>query len=173
MRVSPVGCAFKTLETTLEIAEQSAIVSHNHPEGIKGAKCIADLIFRTLQYNDLETKEEPYKEGFLLVPSIDYKYKVDRTPQQIIDSGYKFDSTCQGSVPEAICCFAYSGSYEETIRNAIYINGDCDTQAAIAGSIAAAYWGIPKDIADEGLERLPDDLYDVLEKFSEKYNLEL
>jgi ADP-ribosylglycohydrolase len=109
----------------------------------------------------------------LLVPSIDYKYKVDRTPQQIIDSGYKFDSTCQGSVPEAICCFAYSGSYEETIRNAIYINGDCDTQAAIAGSIATAYWGIPKDIADEGLERLPDDLYDVLEKFSEKYNLEL
>jgi ADP-ribosylglycohydrolase len=173
MRVSPVGCAFQTLETTLVIAGESAAVSHNHPEGIKGAQCVADLIFRTLQCYDLKTKEEPYKEGFLLVPSIDYKYKVDRTPQQIIKSGYKFDSTCQGSVPEAICCFAHSHSYEETIRNAIYINGDCDTQAAIAGSIAAAYWGIPKDIADEGLERLPDDLYDVLEKFSEKFGLEL
>ena len=173
MRVSPVGCAFKTEETTLIMAEQSASVSHNHPEGIKGAKCIANLIFRILQHNDWETKEKPYKEGFLLVPSIDYNYKVDRTPQQIIDSGYKFDSTCQGSVPEAICCFLNSNSYEETIRNAIYINGDCDTQAAIAGSIAAAYWGIPKDIADEGLERLPDDLYDVLEKFSEKFGLEL
>jgi len=173
MRVSPVGCAFNTRETTLIMAEQSASVSHNHPEGIKGAKCVADLIFRILQYDDWETKEKPYKEGFLLVPSIDYKYKVDRTPQQIIDSGYKFDSTCQGSVPEAICCFLNSNSYEETIRNAIYINGDCDTQAAIAGSIAAAYWGIPKDIADEGLERLPDDLYNVLEKFSEKFGLEL
>jgi len=173
MRISPVGCAFKTEETTLIMAEQSASVSHNHPEGIKGAKCIANLIFRILQHNDWETKEKPYKEGFLLVPSIDYNYKVDRTPQQIIDSGYKFDSTCQGSVPEAICCFLNSNSYEETIRNAIYINGDCDTQAAIAGSIAAAYWGIPKDIADEGLERLPDDLYDVLEKFSEKFGLEL
>jgi ADP-ribosylglycohydrolase len=173
MRVSPVGCAFQTLETTLVIAGESAAVSHNHPEGIKGAQCVADLIFRTLQCYDLKTKEEPDKEGFLLVPSIDYKYKVDRTPQQIIKSGYKFDSTCQGSVPEAICCFAHSHSYEETIRNAIYINGDCDTQAAIAGSIAAAYWGIPKDIADEGLERLPDDLYDVLEKFSEKFRLEL
>jgi ADP-ribosylglycohydrolase len=173
MRVSPVGCAFQTLETTLVIAGESAAVSHNHSEGIKGAQCVADLIFRTLQCYDLKTKEEPYKEGFLLVPSIDYKYKVDRTPQQIIKSGYKFDSTCQGSVPEAICCFAHSHSYEETIRNAIYINGDCDTQAAIAGSIAAAYWGIPKDIADEGLERLPDDLYDVLEKFSEKFGLKL
>ena len=172
MRVSPVGCAFNTRETTLIMAEQSASVSHNHPEGIKGAKCIADLIFRILQYNDWETKEEPYKEGFLLIPSIDYKYKVNRTPQQIIDSGYKFDSTCQGSVPEAICCFAYSHSYEETIRNAIYLNGDCDTQAAIAGSIAAAYWGIPKDIVEEGLDRLPDDVYNILEKFSEKYNLE-
>jgi ADP-ribosylglycohydrolase len=173
MRVSPVGCAFKTLETTLEIAEESAAISHNHPEGIKGAKCIADLIFRTLQYNDLETKEEPYKEGFLLVPSIDYKYKVDRTPQQIIDSGYKFDSTCQGSVPEAICCFLYSNSYEETIRNAIMLRGDADTQAAIAGSIAAAYWGVPQDIHNECVERLPDDMYDVLEKFSEKFDLEL
>ena len=173
MRVSPVGCAFQTLETTLVIAEESAAVSHNHPEGIKGAKCIADLIFRSLQYNDLETKEEPYKEGFSLVPSFDYKYKVDRTPEQIIKSGYRFDSTCQGSVPEAICCFLCSSSYEETIRNAIMLRGDADTQAAIAGSLAAAYWGVPQDIRDECLDRLPDDMYDILEKFSEKYNLEL
>ena len=62
MRVSPVGCAFNTRETTLIMAEQSASVSHNHPEGIKGAKCVADLIFRILQYDDWETKEKPYKE---------------------------------------------------------------------------------------------------------------
>ena len=117
--------------------------------------------------------EEPYKEGFSLVPSFDYKYKVDRTPEQIIKSGYRFDSTCQGSVPEAICCFLCSSSYEETIRNAIMLHGDADTQAAIAGSLAAAYWGVPQDIRDECLDRLPDDMYDILEKFSEKYNLEL
>ena len=166
MRVSPVGCAFNTYETTRAIAEESASVSHNHPEGIKGAQCIAEMIanirFEESSTSCLDISEKYYGKNFWM-----------KTPEQIIKSGYKFDSTCQGSVPEAICCFAHSHSYEETIRNAIYINGDCDTQAAIAGSIAAAYWGIPKDIADEGLERLPDDLYDVLEKFSEKFGLEL
>jgi len=177
MRVSPVGCAFQSLETTLAVAEQSASASHNHPEGIKGAKCVAEFIFRALNKDGdrgivgiMVSDFSNYLGG---LPIQDYGYNLSRTPEEIIKSGYKFDSTCQGSVPEAICCFAHSHSYEETIRNAIYLNGDCDTQAAIAGSIAAAYWGIPKDIVDEGLERLPDDLYDVLEKFSEKFGLEL
>jgi ADP-ribosylglycohydrolase len=165
MRVSPVGCAFQTLGTTLTVAEESASVSHNHPEGIKGAKCIAEMIaeirFAFGDSTPLATAEYYYG-----------KKCWEKTPKQIIDSGYKFDSTCQGSVPEAICCFAHAHSYEETIRNAIYINGDCDTQAAIAGSIAAAYWGIPEDIADEGIDRLPDDMYNVLEEFSEQYYLE-
>lgn len=173
MRISPVGCTFKTEKTTLIMAEQSASVSHNHPEGIKGAKCIADCIYCCL-HNSISDNRNGYSVIDLLpIHLMDYNYNLKRTPEEIIKSGYKFDSTCQGSVPEAICCFLNSNSYEETIRNAIYINGDCDTQAAIAGSIAAAYWGIPKDIADEGLERLPDDLYDVLEKFSEKFGLEL
>lgn len=174
MRVSPVGCAFKTEETTLIMAEQSASVSHNHPEGIKGARTIAWSIWYFLnsiadvnEINSLELYSQTFKKKFC-----HFDYNINRTPQQIIDSGYKFDSTCQGSIPEAICCFLNSNSYEETIRNTIYLNGDCDTQAAIAGSIAAAYWGIPKDIAEEGLDRLPDDMYDILEQFSEKYNLE-
>lgn len=175
MRVSPIGCAFKTEETTLIMAEQSASVSHNHPEGIKGARTVAWSIWYFLrgisnvnEKNSLELYRQTFKEKFC-----HFDYNINRTPKQIIDSGYKFDSTCQGSVPEAICCFLNSNSYEETIRNAIYLNGDCDTQAAIAGSIAAAYWGIPKDIAEEGLDRLPDDMYNILERFSEKYNLEL
>lgn len=86
---------------------------------------------------------------------------------------YTFNSTCQESVPEAICCFLYSNSYEETVRNAVYINGDCDTQAAIAGSIAVAYWEIPEDIANEGLERLPDDMYEILQRFSETFDLDI
>jgi ADP-ribosylglycohydrolase len=167
MRVSPVGCAFNTYETTRAIAEESASVSHNHPEGIKGAQCIAEMIasIRFIGENCtscLNIAEKYYGKDSL-----------KKSPKEIIKSGYKFDSTCQGSVPEAICCFAYSNSYEETIRNAIMLRGDADTQAAIAGSIAAAYWGVPQGIRDECIERLPDDMYDVLEDFSEKFGLEL
>lgn len=171
MRVSPVGCAFKTYETTKTIAEESASVSHNHPEGIKGAKAIATLINFYLKDCNYKFKEEFWcKEA---IKNIAPNYNLSRTPEEIIKSGYRFDSTCQGSVPEAICCFLYSDSYEETVRNAVYINGDCDTQAAIAGSIAAAYWGIPEDIANEGLERLPDDMYEILQRFSETFDLDI
>ena len=159
MRVSPVGCAFDSLQSTLIVAEESASVSHNHPEGVKGAQCIAEAIWYALR-----------DEKFI---SSTYNYDISRTPEEIIKSGYKFDSTCQGSVPEAICCFLNSNSYEETIRNAIMLRGDADTQAAIAGSIASAYWGVPQDIRDECLERLPDNMFDILENFSEKFGLEL
>lgn len=159
MRVSPVGCAFDSLKSTLIVAEESASVSHNHPEGVKGAQCVAEAIWYALR-----------DEKFI---SLAYNYDIFRTPEEIIDSGYKFDSTCQGSVPEAVCCFLNSSSYEETIRNAIMLRGDADTQAAIAGSLAAAYWGVPQDIHDECLERLPDDMFDILEHFSAMYDLEL
>lgn len=168
MRVSPVGCAFNTEDTTLIIAKKSAIVSHNHPEGIKGAQAIAvgiNYILRTRSSHEDRTIE--YLKSYWN----SLQYNINRTPKQIIESGYKFDSTCQGSVPEAICCFLNSNSYEETIRNAISLRGDTDTQAAIAGSLAAAYWGIPKDIAEECLDRLPNDIYEVLEEFSNTFNL--
>lgn len=169
MRVSPVGCAFKTQETTVQIAELSASVSHNHPEGIKGAKCIADAIWYVRTYGEHFDK----KDFITWLTKYYLRIKLINRPEWIIKSGYKFDSTCQGSVPEAICCFLYSKSYEETIRNAIMLRGDADTQAAIAGSIAAAYCGVPQDIHDECLERLPDDMYDILEHFSAMYDLEL
>lgn len=171
MRVSPIGCAFHTEETTLIVAEESASVSHNHPEGIKGAKIIAHTLWFIKDMIDLfgaKPKLETIKEFIY-----NYNYNLDRTPEEIRNSGYKFDSTCQGSVPEAICCFLNSNSYEETIRNAVWLRGDADTQAAIAGSIAAAYWGIPRDIVDEGLNRLPSDLLNILEDFSNMYNLDI
>ena len=169
MRVSPVGCAFQTQATTLEIAELSASVSHNHPEGIKGAKCIADAIWYVRTYGEHFDK----KDFITWLTKYYLRIKLINRPEWIIKAGYKFDSTCQGSVPEAICCFLYSKSYEETIRNAIMLRGDADTQAAIAGSIAAACWGVPQDIHDECLERLPDDMFDILEHFSAMYDLEL
>lgn len=165
MRVAPVGCAFYTEETTLAIAAISAGVSHNHLEGIKGAQFIAGSIWAILHKKYLDSD---YTEGTAF-----YDYDLTRTPQEIRDSGYKFEVSCQKSVPEAVCCFLCSNSYEETIREAILLRGDTDTQAAIAGSLAAAYWGIPKEIADEGLDRLPSDLLHILESFSKMYNLEL
>lgn len=171
MRVAPVGCAFYTEEATILAAEMSASVSHNHPEGVKGAQAVAALINFYLKESNQKFKGVFWAEQ--LINEFAPDYNINRTPKEIITSGYEFDSTCQGSVPEAICCFLNSSSYEETIRNAVSLRGDADTQAAIAGSIAAAYWGIPKEIAEEGLDRLPSDLLHILEDFSEKYNLDL
>lgn len=159
MRVSPCACVLDSLNGTLALAEKSASVSHNHPEGIKGAQCVAEYIWYALR------EERPIITG--------YDYNFDRTPQQIRDSGYTFKVSCQESVPEAICCFLNSNSYEQTIREAVLLRGDTDTQAAIAGGIAAAYWGIPEEIAEEAKSRLPQDLYVILSKFSKKYNLPL
>jgi ADP-ribosylglycohydrolase len=166
MRVSPVGVVSDKEENVLAIAGLTANVSHNHPEGIKGAQAIAFCVWAA--HNN-------WSKSAIKIGLRDHihDYDLNRTPQQIMDSGYTFKVSCQESVPEAICCFLNSDSYEETIRKAILLRGDTDTQAAMAGSIAAAYWGIPEDIEEECKERLPQDLYVILSKFSKKYNLPL
>lgn len=171
MRVSPVACAFNNQEAVEIVAEMSAAVSHNHPEGIKGAKAVADLILNGLNGRYPASFDD--RERLIRYVAYKFQYDISKTPQEIRDNGYTFKVSCQKSVPEAICCFINSDSYEQTVREAVLLRGDTDTQAAIAGSIAAAHWGIPRDIADEALERLPKDLYNILEKFSKKYNLEL
>jgi ADP-ribosylglycohydrolase len=166
MRVSPVSVVSDLEDTTLTLAEITANVSHNHPEGVKGAKAIAFCTWAA--FNN-------WSKDAIRVGLRDHirDYNIDRTPQQIIDSGYKFHVSCQESVPEAICCFLDAYSYEDTIRKAVLLRGDTDTQACMAGAIAAAYWGIPEDIAEEGKDRLPKDLHMILYKFSQKYNLYL
>ena len=170
MRVSPVGCCFKHMETVKIVAGMSASVSHNHPEGVRGAQVIATLILHHLRYGDKYKGSYWDKE---VIKDFAPEYNIERSPKEIRDSGYTFEVSCQRSVPEAICCFMYSNSYEETIREAILLGGDTDTQAAMAGSIAAACWGIPRDIADEALGRLPSDLLYILEDFSKMYKLVL
>ena len=162
MRVSPVGCVSNSLNDALTIAEMSASISHNHYEGIKGAQVIAKMIYEILNEVNITGLDDDYGYRFW-----------NKTPKQIREEGYKFEVSCQKSVPEAICCYAGSHSYEEAIREAILLRGDTDTQACIAGSLAAAYWGIPRDIADEALDRLPSDLLHILENFSKMYNLPL
>lgn len=166
MRVSPVGVAFTREEDVSKYAELQASVSHNSKEGYEGARAIALAVRAALSnYN----KDAIYSLIHERIPS----YSIDRSAKFIMDSGYTFKVSCQESVPEALCCFFDSSSYEETIRKAILLRGDTDTQAAMAGGIAAAYWGISEEIAEEAKNRLPQDLYVILSKFSKKYNLPL
>ncbi|MDY2828469.1 MAG: ADP-ribosylglycohydrolase family protein [Sodaliphilus sp.] len=161
MRVSPVGWAFDTLEATLAHAKISAEVSHNHPRAIAGAQATAACIFmaRTGQ-----SKEEirQYVEST-------FGYDLHRTCDDVRPN-YRFDTSCQGSVPESIIAFLDSTSYEDAIRLAISLGGDADTMAAIAGSIAEAYYGlIPQAIIDGTKAKLPAEAQAVLEQFYQKF----
>ncbi len=156
MRVSSVGWAFDTMDEVLLEAERSAAVTHDHPEGIKGAQSVALAIFLAC------TGAE--KEDIRLKISSRFGYNLHRTLDEIRPD-YKWDSTCPGSVPESIIAFLESTDYENAVRNAILLGGDADTMAAIAGSIAEAYYGVPEEIVSEVRKRLPTDLLDVVERF--------
>lgn len=156
MRVSPIGWAYHDLETTREMARKSAEVTHNHPEGIKGAESVASAIWMTRnRYNKNEIKQYIEKE---------FGYDLSRKLDDIRKT-YQFDVTCQGSVPEAIICFLEGEDFEDTIRNAVSLGGDSDTQAAIAGSIAEAYFGIPSRLIDRCNDYLPREMRDVIIDF--------
>lgn len=161
MRVSPVGFAYNTLEEVLAVAKQSAEVSHNHPEGIKGAQAIAAAVFlaRTGKSKD---DIQSYIETM-------FGYNLSFTLDEIRPF-YRLDASCQGSVPQAIRAFLESTDYENAIRLAISIGGDTDTIACMAGGIAAAFYKeIPNDIVEKVLQLLPKAFIDLLEQFEEKY----
>ena len=160
MRVSPVGYFFETELEVLWEARASAEVSHNHPEGIKGAQAVALAI--TL------ARQETGKEAIRGRIQADFGYDLDRTVEEI-RPGYRFDVSCQGSVPEAIIAFLDSSDYESAVRLAVSLGGDADTQACIAGGIAEAYYGgVPEEIQREVKARLPDDLLGILEAFVDR-----
>lgn len=138
MRVSPVGLYAKTLDETLQLAELTASVSHNHPEGIKGAQAVAASVFLCKEgKRKIEIKE--YVERT-------FGYDLNRHIDDIRPH-YGFDVSCQGSVPEAIIAFLEGSSFEEVIRLAISLGGDSDTIACMAGAIAACRYEIPQEIA--------------------------
>ena len=157
MRVSPVGWAFDTLEETLSAAKQSAEVTHNHPEGIKGAQAVAASIFLARTGSSKQEIRQYVEDTF--------SYDLGRTCDEI-RSYYRMDETCQGSVPESIIAFLESEDYESTVRLAITLGGDADTMGAIAGGIAEAFYkGIPQYIKKEVLARLPDEFIGVMQQF--------
>lgn len=161
MRVSPIGFAFDKLDIVLDEAKKSAEVTHNHPEGIKGAQTIASAIFLARQGREKKEIKDFIKNRF--------NYNLDMTIDEICPS-HSFDITCQSTVPEAIIVFLSSNDFEDAIRKAISLGGDSDTLACITGGIAEAFYKyIPQYIIDNVKMRLSKDLLNILEEFENKY----
>ena len=161
MRVSPVGWVFGTLEETLEKAKESAEVTHNHPEGIKGAQSVAACIY-------LARTGKPKQEIKEYIETT-FGYDLSKTCKEIRPT-YSFSGSCQGTVPASIIAFLDSTSFEHAIRLAISLGGDADTMEAITGSIAEAYYQeIPEVIKKEVIKRLPEEFINVMESFYEKF----
>ena len=157
MRVSPVGFAFDSFSDVLQESLASAVVTHNHPEGIKGAQSTALAIFLARQG---QTKDAIRKE---IVES--FGYDLYRTLDGIRPS-YRFDVSCQGSVPEAMIAFFESNDYEDAIRKAISLGGDSDTIACITGGIAEAFYGgVPETIAVKARTYLPEEFISTIDEF--------
>lgn len=153
MRVSSVGWLYDTIEKTREIAKLTAEVTHNHPEGIKGAEATASAIYLA---RTGKTKEEIKK-----YVEQEFRYDLSRTCDEIRPS-YCHVESCQETVPEAIIAFLESNSFEDAIRNAVSLGGDTDTLAAITGSIAEAYYGVPYDLIRTAKAMLPDEITNIL-----------
>ncbi|MDE6280821.1 MAG: ADP-ribosylglycohydrolase family protein, partial [Oscillospiraceae bacterium] len=159
MRVSPCAYAADTLEEAEALARAVTEVTHNHPEGIKGALATTAAIFMALHGSSI-TEIRDY---------INQKYYPMNFTLEEIRPNYRFDVSCQGSVPQAIMAFLESTSFEDAIRNAISIGGDSDTIGAITGSIAEAYYGIPIDIRNRATQYLDEFLIEILDHFEGKY----
>lgn len=159
MRVSGCGYAAKSLKEAKELSKAVTEVTHNHPEGIKGAEAVTVAIFLAREGKRIKEIKDYI---------IEHYYKIDFTLDSIREE-YHFDVTCQGSVPQAFEAFFESESFEDAIRNAISIGGDSDTIAAITGSIAEVYYGVPKGIRNQALKFLDEEAKETLASFEKTF----
>jgi len=165
MRASAVGWMFDTIEETEHVAKNSAEITHNHLEGIKGAQATAVAIFMA--------RNGKSKSEIKDYVSKTYGYNLNRTCDEI-RKVYDWDSSCQGTVPEAICAFLDSTDFESAIRLAVSLGGDSDTLACITGGIAEAYYNeIPDNIATTMWEKMPDDFKEILNELEQKSSYKL
>ena len=159
MRVSACGYAAKSIAEAVEMSRAVTGVTHNHPEGLKGAEATAVAVVMA-------------RNGISMAIIRDYiikhYYRMDFSLDEIRPS-YSYEDTCQGTVPQALEAFFESTSYEDAIRNAISIGGDSDTLGAITGGIAGAYWGVPDEIREKGMSYLDDGLKGVVEEFESEF----
>ena len=154
---------YDSLERTREIARLTAEVTHNHPEGIKGAESVASAIYMA--------RTGCPKEEIKKYITKEFGYNLDRTCDEIRPN-YKFYSSCQGTVPEAIAAFLEGESFEDVIRLAVSLGGDCDTLTCIAGSMAEAFYGVPDWLKKECRNRLTEEMLGVLYDFEMRLMLE-
>jgi len=159
MRVSSVGRLFDDLKTTERMARLSAEVSHNHPEGIKGAQATAAAIYMA-RTGSTKAEIKSYIES-------SYHYDLSRTCDEIRPT-YHHVASCQETVPEAITAFLEGDSFEDVIRTAVSLGGDCDTLTCIAGSMAEAFYGVPEELKSICRQYLPADLLAVLIAFENR-----
>jgi len=156
MRVSPAGWLYPTLEETRRVARWTAEVTHNHPEGVKGAEAVAAAIFLA--------RSGSGKEEIRAFVAREFRYDLSRTCDQIRPA-YRHVESCQETVPEAITAFLEGRDFEDAIRTAVSLGGDCDTLTCITGSMAEAFYGVPGVLAEACRARLPGDLLEVLDRF--------
>jgi ADP-ribosylglycohydrolase len=175
MRVSPCGWSIPLHQfmrdgfaEVREISKKSAEVTHNHPEGIKGAQAIAMSIFY-MRHGAYHNSIDSFKEFLKRDITAEFGYDLSQTLDEI-RPGYQFSESCQETVPQAIIAFLESTDFEDAIRNAISLGGDSDTLAAITGSIAEAAYGIPDDIRDKALSLLDEEMRSVISNFTAKFH---
>ena len=155
MRVSAAAWLYNSIESVRHAARLTAEVTHNHPEGIKGAQATASAIFLARTgHSKAEIKDYVERE---------FGYDLSRTCDEI-RPGYRHVESCMETVPEAITAFLEGDSFEDVIRTAVSLGGDCDTLTAIAGSIAEGFYGVPKEMRSACLRRLPKDLKEILKR---------
>lgn len=165
MRISPVAWAFESLPEVLAAAERFTVVTHDHPDGVKGAQATAAAVFLARQGAGKDQIRHHVELAF------GYDLSV---PLDAVRPGYAFDLSCEGTVPHAIRAFLEANDFEDALRNAISIGGDSDTLAAIAGAIAEAHWGgVPAPIAQGVWERLDDPLREIAQRFCTAYAVPL
>lgn len=162
MRVSAVGFAYDDMAKVMDVAKQTAEVTHNHPEGVKGAQATAAAILLARQ-----GKDKAAIKGFI---ASNFGYDLNRSLDEIRPS-YAFDESCQGSVPESIIAFLESVDFEDAIRNTISLGGDTDTMGSITGGIAEAFYGgVPGAIAQQAISLLDEPLRSVTLAFCRQYS---
>ncbi len=161
MRVSPAGWYARTLEEAEHVGELSAVVTHNHPEGIRGAKATAAAVWLA---------RSGYSKGDIKRHMSSYYPQAEKlSVRRLMQVRDPWDETCQGTMPVALCCFYESENFEDAIRNSIAVGGDSDTIGAICGGIAGAFYTVPGQIADTTLGYLDDSLRKTVTDFIQKY----
>ena len=159
MRISPIGYCAASIEDVAYLSDIATRITHNHPEGIKGARVVATCIYLARNKYSKKKIREYIEKEYPEVKGFDY---------ETLRKTFDFNETCQGTVPQALYCFLISNGFEDCIRKTVSIGGDCDTTAAMSGAIAEAFYGIPENIKNKVRDFLPQEMLIIIDKFYEK-----